>query len=91
MASVGITKTGLITFAVGLLFGITLTYLFTFSLIRRPRMNLLAGYSSYFPGNPHSHEEMDGISGPSELLTWRDKNTAIHSGNSLTLGNFIAF
>ena len=83
--NVGISKKGLLTFSVGIFFGVTVTYMLTYVSILQPRVTVSSGgvhtlSGGFIPDSPHSHGEMDEFSGPQQSVSWADKHSHSHAG-----------
>lgn len=80
----GLTKSGLFTFLVGIVFGCAFTYLFAFS------SNFSASYTipnaplayENLPRNPTDHSFMKQASGPVSDFVWNDDLSHSHKGRS---------
>ncbi|XP_076436661.1 glycoprotein-N-acetylgalactosamine 3-beta-galactosyltransferase 1-like [Babylonia areolata] len=87
----GITKNGLLTFVVGIFFGVTVTYMITYSsfLHNRLKFRLHGGGRTvgggFIPDSPHSHGETDDVSGPQQSVNWADKHSHSHAEESSAL------
>ena len=81
----GFTKAGLVTFAVGILFGFGLTYMFVVSSIS-PIVPQVASTAmikiggSYFPASPAGHDDSVNVNGPSRSVVWKDDHSFSHLG-----------
>ncbi|XP_050418929.2 glycoprotein-N-acetylgalactosamine 3-beta-galactosyltransferase 1 [Patella vulgata] len=91
----GITKGGLVTFSVGLIFGFAFTYMFAFSssrggivrIAQTPEKVYLTGF---IPEDPHSHGEMDNFKGPEKSVMWMDDHSHGHMGESSVAADELA-
>jgi hypothetical protein len=81
-----ITKAGILTFAVGIVFGatfaITLSYstVFKIDFFPNPKSGIHTHGGGFIPNSPHSHGEMDGFLGPDEAVNWADAHSHFHAG-----------
>ncbi|XP_071108511.1 glycoprotein-N-acetylgalactosamine 3-beta-galactosyltransferase 1-like [Haliotis cracherodii] len=90
-----VTRKGIITFAVGILFGFAVTYMFTISTSITGRMKFAprqkASYAGGFiPDGPHSHGEMDGVKGPEQSVDWADEHSHSHTEESSAIAHELA-
>ena len=86
--TVGISKKGLLTFMVGIFFGMTVTYMLSYVSIMHPRITTPSGgvrtiSGGFIPDSPHSHGETDELSGPQHSVNWADKHSHSHMGTYL--------
>ena len=72
-------KTHISTFGVGLLFGLTLSYLLRYTE-RTGIYSQQAG--SFIPYSPHSHGENDDVSGPESYINWNDSHSHRHASKN---------
>ena len=70
-------KGQLVTFAAGIVFGLTVSYLLTFST-RYSRYTVPAG-QGFIPDSPHSHGENDHLQGPEKFVNWTDSHSHSHA------------
>lgn len=92
----GITKSGLLTFAVGIFFGVTMSYMLTYSAFLKTSTLLPHARSTdnsfvgFIPDSPHSHGETDHFKGPDELVKWADKHSHSHTEESSALAEALS-
>lgn len=83
MAASNVTKKGLVTFAVGIIFGFCFTYMLAFSSRWRTRTFYPEDrifYQNYIPESPYDHGGIDNVKGPHEPSKWTDQNHHSHAG-----------
>ena len=73
------------TFIVGILFGVTITYMLTYSSFIHTHIRVPAGgvrtfSGGFIPDSPHSHGETDDFRGPEQSVDWADKHSHSHTG-----------
>ena len=71
------TKKGLVTFAVGIIFGFCFTYMLAFSSQWRTRTFYP---EDYIPISPHDHSGMENLRGPDQAFKWADEKHHSHEG-----------
>ena len=79
----GLSRTVILTFAIGITFGFTLTYVMfstsNWKASRRPIKKLSQGH---LPGDPHTHGELDEEDSlsPGGAQAWNDFHAENHKG-----------
>ena len=86
MLAKGVSKSVIVTFAVGILFGFGLTYMFVFSSVfhiipQVPATSMVKLGGAYFPASPNSHGDSVNVNGPSRSVAWSDDHSLSHLGN----------
>ena len=86
----GVSKSIIVTFSVGILFGFGLTYMLAFSSVFRitPELqatSLIKVGGSYLPVGPHSHGEVVDVNSPQRSVLWKDDHSFSHLGNYISL------
>lgn len=93
MAASNVTKKGLVTFAVGIIFGFCFTYMLAFSAQWRTRTFYPEDrifYQNYIPESPYDHAAIDNVKGPHEPSKWTDQNHHSHEEESSAVANALA-
>ncbi|XP_005092719.1 glycoprotein-N-acetylgalactosamine 3-beta-galactosyltransferase 1 [Aplysia californica] len=67
-------KAHISTFAVGILFGLSVSYLIKFS-----EKSIYFTPASFIPDSPHSHGENDDLKGPENFVSWTDAHSHSHT------------
>ncbi|XP_060064781.1 glycoprotein-N-acetylgalactosamine 3-beta-galactosyltransferase 1-like [Ylistrum balloti] len=82
----GLTRTGLLLFAVGLVFGFSLTYLFTttqsWTPLNTKHMSRAQYVKNMIPRHPEQHMDEDDDNGPDQSVFWFDQAFHSHAGES---------
>jgi len=83
----GLSKSGLITFAVGIIFGCAFTYLFSFSASFSSSYSVRSSQLTWsgIPENSNDHSGVNQLSGPPSSFEWSDKLSHSHKGMHFVL------
>ncbi|CAL1539230.1 unnamed protein product [Lymnaea stagnalis] len=79
----GFGKVSVITLAIGIFIGISVSNIFRFTT--SPRNSL----SGYIPVDPHSHGENDDVSGPDNSLSWHDEHSHSHANENNSVARYL--
>ena len=84
MAVTGLSRSGLILFVIGIVFGFSFTYIANSGMLRGPTTQVYVNNQRYsgglIPDSPHSHGETDHLAGPDETVDWSHGHVHSHAG-----------
>ncbi|XP_014786164.1 glycoprotein-N-acetylgalactosamine 3-beta-galactosyltransferase 1 [Octopus bimaculoides] len=91
--AVSLTKRGIATFSVGIIFGFAFTYMLAYSSQWNTRFfspkETRIYYSNYIPDSPHGHGGVEHLGGPDKSFKWADSEHHSHQGETNSLAKVL--